>query len=227
MDGLLGEILPIGLLLALGPTRIISTMLMLTSTQPMRNALAFLSGVAGIYLAVSMLALLFFGRTLSDIIAGTIVLDAILVAAGIALLVVAVRSLVKTPTSEAMPTRWMQRLTAITPAQAFLVGMILACSVQSLLIFLSGVILIYETVLSPVQRIIALLVLVMLTLLCQVIPIALYAANARRARARLTTLMGMLNRHNRVITAAFSLLLGIIFLVAGVSGLIPVVSRLM
>jgi Sap, sulfolipid-1-addressing protein len=227
MVGLLGEILPIGLVLALGPTRIISTMLLLTSTQPIRNALACLSGVAGIYLAVSLLALLFFGRTLSDIIAGTIFFDMILVVAGIGLLVVAARSLVMAPTSDTLPSRWMQRLTSISPAQAFLVGMILACSVQSLVIFLSGVILIYETGLSLGQRVIALLVLVTLTLLCQVIPIALYAANARRARARLTTLMERLNRHNRVIMTTFSLLLGVIFLVAGMRGLIPVIHSVL
>jgi hypothetical protein len=224
---LLGEILPIGLLLALGPTRIISTMLLLTSTQPIRNALACLTGVAGIYLLVSFLAFLFFGRTLSDIIAGTIFFDAILVVAGIGLLVVATRSLVKAPTSNDLPSRWMQRLTSISPAQAFLVGVILACSVQSLVIFISGVILIYETGLSVAQRVIALLVLVILTLLCQVIPIALYAANARRARIRLTALMDRLNKHSHMIMTAFSLLLGIIFLVAGVHGLIPVIHTML
>jgi hypothetical protein len=104
---------------------------------------------------------------------------------------------------------------------------ILACSVQSLVIFLGGVILIYETGLSLGQRVVALLVLVTLTLLCQVIPIALYAANARRARARLTVMMGRLSRHNRVIMTAFSLLLGVIFLVAGVRGLIPVIHTVL
>jgi hypothetical protein len=38
---LLGQIIPIGLLLALGPTRIMSTILLLTSAHPLRNALTF------------------------------------------------------------------------------------------------------------------------------------------------------------------------------------------
>jgi hypothetical protein len=42
MVGLLGQIIPIGLLLALGPTRIMSTILLLTSAHPLRNALTFL-----------------------------------------------------------------------------------------------------------------------------------------------------------------------------------------
>ena len=38
MVGLLGQIIPIGLLLALGPTRIMSTILLLTSARPTRSA---------------------------------------------------------------------------------------------------------------------------------------------------------------------------------------------
>ena len=42
MGGLLGQIIPIGLLLALGLTRIMSTILLLTSAHPQQNAQTFL-----------------------------------------------------------------------------------------------------------------------------------------------------------------------------------------
>ena len=54
---------------------------------------------------------------------------------------------------------------SLSAAQAFLFGVILACSVRYLLIFLSGVALIYETGVSPGQGATALLVLIALTLL--------------------------------------------------------------
>jgi hypothetical protein len=216
---LLAQIVPIGLLLALGPTRIMSTILLLTSAHPLRNALAFLGGVASVYLVVGGVTLLFFGRTLSDLDSGTIIVDAILVAAGVFLLVLAARSFFITPDPDAPSPRWMQRLTTISTGQAFLFGGLLALSIRYLLIFLSGAALIYDAGVSPVQGTIALLALVALTLLWQIVLVALYAANAKRARAQLSTVMDWLNLHNRVIMTTLFLALGIIFLVKGVSGL--------
>jgi hypothetical protein len=219
MVGLLGQIIPIGLLLALGPTRIMSTILLLTSARPMRNALAFLGGVASVYLVVGAITLLFFGRTLSDLNSGTIIIDAILIVAGVFLLVLAARSFFIAPDPDAPPPGWMQRITSISTGQAFLFGVILACSIRYLLIYLSGVALIYETGVSPSQGAIALLVLILLTLLCQILLVALYAVNSSRARAQLSALMEWLNQHNRVIMTALYLVLGVIFLVKGVNGL--------
>jgi hypothetical protein len=223
--GLLGEIIPIGLLLAVGPMRIISTILLLTSAQPIRNALSFLLGGASVYLVIGLLTLLFFGRLLSDIIEATFILDAALVVAGIGLLVVAGKSFFMVPTRDAIPSSWTQRLTSISAGKAYLLGLVLALSLNKLLIFLSGVVLVYETSVSFAEKIIVLLVLIALTLLVQAIPVALYVTNARRARRQLATLMAWLNVHNRVIMTGFSLLLGLIFLVAGVSGLIPLLRH--
>jgi hypothetical protein len=216
---LLAQILPIGLLLALGPTRIMSTVLLLTSAHPLRNATAVLGGVASVYLVVGGVSLLFFGRTLSDLNSGTIIIDAILVVAGIFLLVLAARSFFIAPDPDAPPPRWLQRVASLSAGHAFLFGVLLACSVRYLLILLSGVTLIYETVASPIQGAIALLVLVTLALLWQIILISLYAANSKRARKQLSALMDWFNQHNRVIMTALFLILGIIFIIKGVNGL--------
>jgi hypothetical protein len=219
MVGLLGQIIPIGLLLALGPTRIMSTILLLTSARPLRNALAFLGGVASLYLVIGGGALVFFGRPLSDLSAGTLIIDAILVVVGIFLLVLAARSFVRAPAPDAPPPRWTQRVTALSAGHAFVWGVLLACSLRYLLIYLSAVALIYETGVSPPQGALALLVLVTLALLFQISLVALYAANSRRARTQFSALMDWLNQHNRVIMTALFLLLGIIFLLKGVNGL--------
>ncbi len=184
-----------------------------------KNVPAFLGGVAGLYLVVGGVTLVFFGRVLSDLSTGTIIIDAILVVAGVFLLALAARSFFIAPDPDAPPSGWMQRITTISTGQAFLFGVILACSIRYLLIFLSGVALIYETGVSPSQGAIALLILVTLTLLCQIIPVSLYAVNPQHAHVQLSTLMDWLNQHNRVIMTALFLLLGIIFLVKGVSGL--------
>lgn len=216
---LLGQIIPIGLLLALGPTRIMSTILLLTSARPMRNALAFLGGVAGLYLVVGAITLVFFGRVLSDLNSGTVIIDVILVVAGVILLVLAARSFFIAPDPDAPPPRWMQRVTTISTGQAFLFGIILAFSIRYLLIFLSGVALIYEAGVSPSQGTIALLVLITLTLLWPILLVSLYVANAARARVQLSALMEWLTQHNRVIMTALFLVLGIIFLFKGWQGL--------
>jgi hypothetical protein len=221
MLGLLGELIPIGLFLALGPTRIISTLLLLTSAQPMRNALAFLAGVASVYLVVGCITLVFFGRALRSITASTAIVDAILVVAGLFLLVYAAKSLFKAPAPDAPPPGWMRRITSISAGQAFLFGILLTCSIKYLLIFLSGVTLIYETGLSLGLTVIALLALITLALLGQIIPIVLFAAHSQRPRVQLSALIELINRHNRVIMIGFSLVLGIIFLVTGLNGLLP------
>jgi hypothetical protein len=220
MVSLLGQIIPLGLLLALGPTRIMSTILLLTSARPMRNTLAFLGGVASLYLIVGVITLVFFSQILSDLSTGTVIIDVILVVAGVFLLILAARSFFIAPNPDAPPSAWMQRLTTLSPGQAFLFGIILACSIRYLLIFLSGVALIDETGIPPSQGAIALLVLIMLTLACQIFLVALYVANAKRARVQLSALMEWLNQHNRVVMTALFLVLGIIFLVKGLQGLI-------
>jgi Sap, sulfolipid-1-addressing protein len=193
------------------------------STQPLRNALAFLLGVAAVYLALGFLTLLIFGRTLSDMLQGTIILDAILVLMASGLLVIAGRALFVAPRRGGSRLRWMQRLTTISPGQAFLAGLIIACSLQAVVIFLSGVIIISESGISLALRVIALLVLITLTLLLQIIPVALYSSNARRVRGHLLALVEWLNQHDRAITTGFSLILGTIFLIVGLRGLIPVI----
>ncbi len=223
MIGLLGEVIPIGLLLAVGPTRIISTILLLTSAQPIRNAPACLAGVATVYLVLGFLTLLVLGRTLSEMLAGNIILDAILVLIAIGLLIVAGRTLFATPHRGGDPSRWMRRLTSISPGQAFLAGLILASSLQAMVIFISGVTIIWESGILLGLRVIDLLLLIILTLLSQMIPVALYTTNAVRARGQLVVLVEWLNQHNRIITTATFTILGIIFLIAGLGGLMPAI----
>ncbi len=224
MVGLLEEIIPIGLFLALGPTRIISTILLLTSAHPMRNALALLAGSASVYIVIGSISLALLGRTLSNLIESTPISDITLIAAGVFLLIIAVRSLFSTPAPNALPSGWMRHITSVSPGEAFLYGIILACSVQYLLVFLSGITLIYETEISLVQNILALLVLLTLALLCQILPIALYAANPKWASVHLSAWMEWLNRYYHVIMPIFSSALAIVFLVVGVSGLIRAVG---
>jgi hypothetical protein len=108
---------------------------------------------------------------------------AALVLAGIGLLIVAGRSFFMAPARDALPSSWMQRLTSISAGQAFLFGVVLSLSLNKLLIFLSGVVLVYETSVSFAEKIIAMLVLIALMLLIQMVPVVLFAANARRGRA--------------------------------------------
>jgi hypothetical protein len=113
----------------------------------------------------------------------------------------------------------MQRVKTISTVQAFLLGVILACSIRFLMIFLSGVTIIYDTPVSSSKKVIALVILITLMLLGQIIPITLYAINPKRASVQLQTVMDWLNQHNRVIMTVLSLALGIIFLVLGLRDL--------
>jgi hypothetical protein len=63
MGGLLVEIIALGLLWAIMPTRIMVSLLLLTSRRPLNNALAYLAGLSCLYLAGGLLLLLVVGRT--------------------------------------------------------------------------------------------------------------------------------------------------------------------
>jgi hypothetical protein len=220
MDGLLAQIIPIGLLGAIVPTRIVITILLLTSAKPMRHGLAYLMGLAGLYLAVGLIVLISFGNEFgSSLKFSTTVSGTILAVLGIFLLIFGLRGLFSAPDPDAPPPGWMQRVKTISTGQAFLLGVILACSIRFLMIFLSGVTIIYDTPVRRSEKAIALVVLIALMLLGQIIPIVLYAINPKRASGQLQTVMDWLNQHNRVIMTVISLALGAIFLVLGLNDL--------
>jgi hypothetical protein len=225
MGGLLAQIIPIGLLGAMVPTRIVIAILLLTSAKPMQNGLAYLAGLAGFYLAVGLIVLISFGNELGSMGKDATISGTILAVLGILLLAFGARSFfIAAPDPDAPPPGWMQRVKTISTGQAFLLGVILACSIRFLMIFLSGVTIIYDTPVRPGEKVIALVVLIALMLLGQIIPTVLYAINPKRASVQLQTAMGWLNQHNRVIMTALSLVLGAIFLMLGLNdlGLIPV-----
>jgi hypothetical protein len=61
MGGLLAAIIPLGLIGAIVPTRIMVGILLLTSQKPLRNTPAYLAGLSCLYLAVVFLALFVIG----------------------------------------------------------------------------------------------------------------------------------------------------------------------
>jgi hypothetical protein len=221
MDGLLAQIIPIGLLGAIVPTRIIISILLLTSDKPMRHGLAYLVGLAGLYLAVGLIVLISFGAEFgSSLKFSTTISGTILAVLGIFLLIFGLRGLfIADPDPDAAPPGWMRRVKTISTGQAFLLGVILACSIRFLMIFLSGVTIIYDAPVRRSEKAIVLLVLIALMLLGQIIPTVLYAINPKRASGQLQTVMDWLNQHNRVIMTVLSLALGAIFLVIGLNDL--------
>jgi len=220
MGGLLAQIIPIGLLGAMVPTRIVIAILLLTSAKPMRNGLAYLAGLASFYLVIGLIVLISFGKELRAIGKDATISGTILAVLGIFLLAFGLRSFfIAAPDPDAPPPGWMQRVKTISTVQAFLLGIILACSIRFLMIFLSGVTIIYDTPVSSGKKVIALVILITLMLLGQIIPVTLYAINPKRASVQLQTVMDWLNQHNRVIMTVLSLALGIIFLVLGLRDL--------
>jgi hypothetical protein len=132
MGGLVAQIIPIGLLGAMVPTRIIITILLLTSAKPMRSALAYLAGLAGFYLFIGLIALLSFGSELSTNSKDSTISGTILALLGGFLLAFGVRSFFIAPDPDAPPPGWMRRIKTISTGQAFLLGIILACSIRFL-----------------------------------------------------------------------------------------------
>jgi hypothetical protein len=220
MLGLLAAIIPLGLAGAIVPTRILVGILLLTSQKPLKHSLAYLAGLTSLYLAIGFLALYWMGSLQASHHAtgdrGAIVMASFQVLGGAVFILIGFRALVRSD-PDAPPPAWTQRIATMSVGAAFALGLLLALGLKLLMILVTADTLIVDAHLGFVARICVLLLLVALMLLGEIIPIGVYARNPVAAHTWLSRLSEWLKTHNRTITVVLSLVLGVAFLMKGLS----------
>ena len=130
----------------------------------------------------------------------------------------AVKLIVNAPDPDAPPPKFMTSLTTMSAVRAAGFGAILALiNFKQLGIFIGGVAEIVEAEVSSTQQWIALIVLLVVLQLGVIAPIVVYVVARDWATRQLVRFQEWLARRNRAIGIVLGLVIGILFIVEGVS----------
>ena len=201
---------------SIAPPLLLLTILLLGSRRPLPNAGALALGYFATCAVIGISGLVLFGGAESAV---ATVGRVVSVTVGALLLVIGIRSLLRSPGPEASKPGWLASIDSMSPPRAFGLGMALfPLQVKNLAIFVACVNLIIASGLG-FEGSIAALGLVLLLFAAPVLAlIGLYAAAPGRASTMLGSLQAWMGRHNRAITVVICFVFGAFFLVRGLLG---------
>ena len=218
MADLLTRLIPTALVGAINvvPITVVVTLLMVKGG--LSRAIAFAIGQTGALAAFGVFALATASTDAGSTDTGSAVTGTIIAVVGVLLLLLAVKQLLGSPDPDAPPPAYMARLETMSVSGALVTGAILALvNVKQLGIYAAGLAEIVEADVSTAQGWIALVILLVLIQIGVLLPIFAYLLARDWATKALETLRGWLIRHNRVISIVLGLVVGALFVVAGVT----------
>jgi threonine/homoserine/homoserine lactone efflux protein len=213
MFGVIGQILPEAIGIALSPFPIIGLILILFTKQARKNSLMFMIGwlIGLAVVAVIVLALVNAGKiTVGEDTTETGV-KWITLLLGLALLFMAYRTWQKRPKEgEQAPTpKWMASLDSIKPGAAFGLGAALSgLNPKNLLLNVAAAVAIADANLTTPQTLVVLIVYILIASVSIIGPVVYYQVAGERAEKTLNELKAWLIQHNAAIMAVLLLLIG-------------------
>ncbi len=225
MMQILPSLLPMILGSALAPAWPILVLLMLRSRNGLLKAIAFVTGVTLVRLLQGLVfGYLFGASSAAEGEAGgpSPVAATLLLVLGILLLVTAIKTLRKEDDPDAPPPKWMTTLNSATPLKALGLGVIFTLVAAKLWVFtLSAIGVIRSANLaSPAENVGAFLIFILGAQSLMILPLLIYGVAPNQSANLLQGITNWLERYNRVITIAVSLLFGSFFVWKGTSGLL-------
>lgn len=219
----MSDFLPQLLFLAVGgaiaPPLLLLTILFLGFRRSLPNATALAFGYFATCAAIGIAGLTLFDGAAGPGGAASTAGRVISAAVGGLLIVLGLRSLLKTPDLDAQPLGWMESIASVSPARAFGIGMALfPIQIKNLAIFGACVDLIATASLSPRASIVALALVLLVFAVPVLALIGLYAALPQRASNILGALRTWMEKNNRAITVVLGFVFGAFFLARGLSG---------
>ncbi len=220
---LLIDLLLASSVIALSPIPIIAITLVLGTPQARPNGLAFAAGwVAGLLAITAVFVVLADGAE-EQVDGANTALDAIRLAVGVLLLVLAARTWMKRPRNDEdvkLPG-WMSSIDQITPWRALVAGLALAAANPKNIAFsLVAAASIAGSGAVGTEEWIAVLVFVALGSLTVVGSVIFYLLATDRATGVLAKLKDFMARNNALIMAALFAFFGVKLLIEGISGLV-------
>ncbi len=213
------ELVPFIIGAAVVPVHAIIVMLLLRGAAGVLKALAFVSGMILVRLAQGVV----FGPIFSDIGGDedeVLVTSMLLLVIGLLMWIAAIRKLRKEDDPDDPPPRWLTMMSDVTPFKAFKFGALLLVIAAKQWVFTLGAIgTIGEGELKRSTSIVAFLIYVFAGSTLILTPILLRAVAPQRSAELLEGGGAWLERNNRVIVIAVSVIFGTFFLFRGITGL--------
>jgi threonine/homoserine/homoserine lactone efflux protein len=223
MKTVLGEILPLVIVVAVSPINIVASILLLFSKRPIANASSYLAGfmlgVAAVVTGLTALADAIGLDPDSDRSRGA---SALLIALGAFLLVVAVRKFAHRPDPDEEPDqpKWMKGMNTFSAGGSFGVGLSIgALNPKNIAVAVASGVVIAGAELPAGQQSVVIVIYTVLVSLGVAAPIVAAIGLGERSERILTTWKEWLERNNGTVMAVAYLFFGVIVLGKGIAGI--------
>ena len=219
----IGQILTLGVGVALSPIPIIAVVLMLGTPRGRANGPAFVLGwVIGLAVVGAIVLAVAGGAGANEDAEPATWVDVVKIAVGVLLVLVAVRQWRGRPRrdAEAELPGWMRTIDSFTPTRSLAIAAGLSgINPKNLLLTVGAATAIAQTDISTGEQAIALAVFILVGTLGPGIPVAIYFVLGDRARRLLDDLKTRMAANNAAIMAVLCLVIGVKLIGDGISGL--------
>jgi len=223
MNGVIGDLLPMALGVAISPVPVIAVILMLLAPNAKAASVAFLVGwVLGITVVVTVVTLVVNPADNGDASSPSTFSSVAKMVLGAAAVLLAVREWRGRPRAgeEAVLPKWMSAIDTITAGKAFGLGALLsALNPKNLALCLAGGITIGGAGLSTSDTVIAIVVFIVIGSCSVAVPVLGYLIAQRRMQEPLDDLRVWLTAHNAAVMAVLLLVIGVAIFGKGLGGL--------
>jgi threonine/homoserine/homoserine lactone efflux protein len=220
MTGVIGEILPLAIGIAISPIPIIAAILMLLSPKAKGTSVGFMLGwVVGILVSVTVFTLLSTVVPSDDGSESSPIRGIIQILLGVALLFLALRQWRSRPKpgEEAALPKWMSAVDAMTAGKAFGLGFLLAAvNPKNLLMGASAGVTIGSASLDTASTAIVIVVFTLIAAASVTIPVIAYLIASKRMAGPLESLRTWLVHNNATIMAVLLLVIGFVVIGKGI-----------
>jgi threonine/homoserine/homoserine lactone efflux protein len=218
----IGQVLPLGVGVALSPIPIIGVVLMLGTPRARANGLAFLLGwIGGLAVAGTVVLVLSGGADASEGGQPANWLNVVRLLAGLALLRIALRQWRSRPREGEQPRMppWMRGIDRFTATRAAVFGAALSgVNPKNLLLTIGAATAIAQTEASAGRQAVALAVFVALGTVGVGVPVIAYLAMGERSRHLLDGMKSWMAANNATVMAVICLLIGAKLIGDGIAG---------
>lgn len=220
MNGVIGDILPLALGIAISPIPIIAAILMLLSPKAKGTSVGFLLGwVAGIVVAVVLFTLLASVIPQNDSGASKPVAGVIKLVLGVLLLLLALRQWRSRPKAGEEPAlpKWMSAIDTMNAGKGAGLGFLLsAVNPKNLLMAVAAGTTIGSAALSGGEQAVAIAVFVVIAACSVAIPVIAYLVASKRMAGPLESLRKWLVHNNATVMAVLLLVIGVVVIGKGI-----------
>lgn len=222
MNGVIGAILPLAIAVTISPLPIIAEVLLLFTTQPVRNAAAYLAGFLGgvaVVLGVLVVAANALDLDTSEPSSGTAVVQLLL---GLLLLAAAYRQFRSRPGDGEEPPQpgWMQGIERFTPGRALGVGAAIgAANPKNVVVGIAAAATITSAGLSAAQAVLAIVVYVVVAGAGVAAPLVVMVVYGEKAGDILDGWKTWLGRNNAAVMSVLFLVFAVVLIGRGIAGI--------